>query len=385
MLRLFSSLGILLALAFTAGAAHSAPAPTKYPVKIKIKIAGLESGDSFVIVPEKKYSLSLNAPESKRSKIALYDKKGNKREGLYWIQNSDLEKIMKKPIADVLRTLENRPTPGANPACADCLTDDAQNRPEPTPEPPAAPAPAPVADDDEAPTSEICGKFNAFLKKGVPEAPLKQALTYLQRNGKKIPKQRYLSIADYSKNSRNKRFYLLDLKTGEVTAEKVSHGSGKVGRNVVSDPNNDGNVDRCEHPNRVLAEKKTGRNLHTRENMTRPGFFRTGRLDLSVAHKRKWPRVTKNTNSMLLDGLSGRVNATAGDEGVKMHEAYYNHKGANMIMGKSFGCPAFQPGHGAPIMKKIEGGSLYYSYVPVCKGDTDYVLKDAPNWEKFCE
>ncbi|MGE3263035.1 MAG: murein L,D-transpeptidase catalytic domain-containing protein [Bacteriovoracia bacterium] len=375
--RLFILTSLLVALAISLGVAQAAPA--RYPIKVKVSVSGAESTTVYIIPPEKKYSLSVNNSEQKRTKIALYDKDGNKKEGLYWIANADLEKVMRKPIADVLTTLQNRPTAAP---CANCGVDDAQNRPEPTAEPANAPAPASVSSS----ANPLCNRFHEFVKKGVPEAPLKQALLYYSRFKKKFAgNDRYISIADYSQRSNKKRFYMLDLKTGELMNEKVSHGSGMSRGRIVSDPNNDGMVDRCEHPDRVLAAKRNPRRAYkTRENMTRPGFFATGSLNLSVAHARKWPRVTSRTNSLLLNGLSGKINGSARQDGVFMHETYYNFDGPG-LMGKTFGCPGFVQRKGTPIFKKIVGGSLYYSYVPVCKDDMDYVLQDIKDWDKFCE
>ena len=51
---------------------------------------------------------------------------------------------------------------------------------------------------------------------------------------------------------------------------------------------------------------------------------------------------------MRLIGLSPGVNSSAFSDGYVMHEAKYN-AGGNAIMGRSNGCPAFVPGHGAPL------------------------------------
>ncbi|MGZ3695806.1 MAG: murein L,D-transpeptidase catalytic domain-containing protein [Bdellovibrionota bacterium] len=374
-------LAFLFSLGIAAPVKAAAVTETKFKIKLKVKVGGAEKSETYVIEPQKNYSLSLNKPDKNRSKIALYDKNGNKKDGLYWIDNKDLAKIMNKPLADILR-LVNAPPVRSKTVCATCGTDDAQDHVEKLPEPKAENKPIQVADLPPV-SSDMCVMMNRFKKLGVPEAPLKQAMAYYASHTSKFPNSRYISIADYSQRSDKKRFYLLDLDTGAVTNEKVSHGSGSIGGRIESDPNNDGIVDRCEHPARALAAlKKPGRSYKTRENMTRPGFFSTGELNLSQKHLRKWPRVTKNTNSLILNGLSGKVNNTARDDGVFMHEAYYNFNG-NQKMGKSWGCPAFVPGHGAPIMRQIVGGSLYYSYVPVCKGDMDYVLQDL-NWNNFC-
>jgi hypothetical protein len=392
MLQRVLLLGVFCQLGLALLSSLAVAAEAKFKIKVTVKVSGSDTKETYTIVPEKNYQLSLNKADTGRSKIALYDKKGNKKEGLYWIDNKDLAKIMNKPVNDIVKMVENRPAK-PKPVCASCGTDDAQDHREPVAEPKpevstvVKPANKPLVVSDLPPPApaagDLCSKFEAFKKLGVPEAPLKQAMFYYNQHPEKFSKKQVISIADYSQRSDKKRFYMLDLDSRTVVSEKVSHGSGKVGGTAVSDPNNDGIVDRCEHPNRVIAAKKSGRNLKTRENMTRPGFFSTGPLNFSPRHKRKWPRITNGTNSLILNGLSGRVNETAKADGVYMHEAYYNFNGPQK-MGKSFGCPAFVPGHGAPIFKKIMGGSLYYSYVPVCKSDMDYVLKDAGGWENFC-
>ncbi|MBT5094433.1 MAG: hypothetical protein HOM21_09340 [Halobacteriovoraceae bacterium] len=137
----------------------------------------------------------------------------------------------------------------------------------------------------------------------------------------------------------------------------------------------------------------------TFQNMTRPGFAKTGGLDWSGGNHaapschngqdikrgvRYWPCLSKDPkkNKMYLDGMTPKVNGGMRDQGVVMHSANYNWNDAKM--GRSFGCPAFQPGVGRKVVEQIKGGSLYYSYVPQCQQDMQIVKKQVPGWENFC-
>ncbi|GAB4016475.1 MAG: hypothetical protein Fur0010_16300 [Bdellovibrio sp.] len=219
----------------------------------------------------------------------------------------------------------------------------------------------------------VCKHFNRFKSAGVPETPLKQALFFFERNKSRISHQRYISIADYSQNSTEKRFYILDLQTGEVRKEKVSHGSGHRGSERYGDINHDGMLDRCHH----------GNNLNDRENMTRPGFFVTRDFYRSGSHSDSWPRLdSQGNNGLRMAGLSPGVNDEALNSGVVMHGAYYNDGGGKM--GRSYGCPAFTSEAAPSVHRTISGGTLYYSYTPVCRELQQRVENQIQGWEGMC-
>ena len=237
---------------------------------------------------------------------------------------------------------------------------------------------------EEAPKSQklnldnekLCSLYKNFVSQGVPREPLLQALAFFNNDQMRFENQRYISIGDYSQSSTNKRFYLLDLSTGEVGREKVSHGSGRNSRGQPEgDLDHDGMIDRCTNSN------------GDRKNMTRPGFYATGSLDYSEhlassGSPNFFPG--KKANKLVLYGLS-TSNSDVEAAGVVMHEAQYN-EGGDKVMGRSYGCPAFVPGRGGPIVKKILGGSLFYSYVPTCAKEMKRALSDdrVKNWEGLC-
>jgi hypothetical protein len=217
----------------------------KFPFNVQADVRAVDTNKLYAVGPDKKYCLSIVSLESKRSKVKLYDRKGAPKDGLYWIGNDDLNSITKNAINQGLKA----PAKGAteNKPCCDAV-DDPSSREEPKAELPVPmPRPRPAV-PAELPQGDLCVSYAHFLELGVPKDPLKQALAYFQQNKQKFKNDRYVSIGDYSQNSRKKRFYLLDMKTGQLTNEKVSHGSGSANGRMESDPNNDGFVDKCEHP-----------------------------------------------------------------------------------------------------------------------------------------
>jgi hypothetical protein len=253
------------------------------------------------------------------------------------------------------------------------------------PKPQARPAKGPSADNN----SPLCEHYQSFIDQGVPKEALQQALAFRQGNKDLLAKENTISIADYSQRSDKKRFFILDLKTGEVKKYKVSHGSGSRGGVKYGDRNHDGQIDKCKHSN------------GSRTNMTRPGFFSTAEKYRSTGTKgshlekrnssgrliKGWPTVdSSGRNALRLDGLSSGVNDKVRSNGVVMHGAWYNDK-ANTgmdIMGRSYGCPAFSSEDAPEIINSIQKGSLFYSYVPSCKDDHTKILKDVPKWSQMC-
>ena len=221
-----------------------------------------------------------------------------------------------------------------------------------------------------------CQNFQKFADQKVPLDAMKQALAaYIHppvdpRTGKpaQFANEQYVSFADYSQRSTEKRFYLLDLDSGKVFLEKVSHGSG-FHHHV--DHGRDGYLKACSEP-------KSGK----RTDFTRVGFFQVLDYYESKKHLKKWPALVKGKNGMQLNGLSP-TNYEALSNHVVMHEAYYNKK---KIMGRSHGCPAFVPGHGAPLIAKMRGGSLFYGYAGanLCQNEMKKVLAQIPGWEQTC-
>ena len=214
----------------------------------------------------------------------------------------------------------------------------------------------------------LCQHYSKFLESGVPEKALNQALFFYKNNTSEFSNE-WISIADYTENSREERFYMFNIETGEVRKHHVSHGSGNRNGVKRGDENHDGNLGRCSYNG-------------SRENMTRPGFFKVDEPYVSSSHRDSWPNLGGGYNGIRMDGLSGELNDHARGAGVVMHGANYN---TGATMGRSYGCPAFRPNEASDILNTIKGGSLYYSYVgDNCADDQEAVDDTVIGAEDIC-
>lgn len=223
----------------------------------------------------------------------------------------------------------------------------------------------------DAEAADSCAKFAEIVEAGVPEDLLRQAITYYDGHPKAFAKAGQLAIADYSRSSTEPRFFFVDLAAAKVESFKVSHGSGDVKGKKWGDADHDGMLDRCV---------STKRN---RQNMTRPGFFVTRELYYSAGNANGWPRVDApgKFNALRMDGLSPGINGDAMARGVVMHGAEYNR---NKIMGRSYGCPAFEPEVARKLLPRLAEGVLFFASAPMCKDDMTAVLAQVPTWKKTC-
>jgi len=205
-------------------------------------------------------------------------------------------------------------------------------------------------------------KYDHFASLGVPTRPLGHTFKYYANNGKKIFNKRYVSIADYSQHSKNKRFYIMDLETGKLQREYVSHGSGRNRIGLpVADMFHSGKPRRCRHSR---FAKRLGLVPHRIWGTTRPGFIRVD----GTYHSKKFAygnyKKTGAPNALLLTGLE-RSSSDVRRNAVVIHEAWYV-KNKRRKQGRSLGCPSVAQGRMPHIIDKIKGGSLFYSYVPQC-------------------
>lgn len=222
----------------------------------------------------------------------------------------------------------------------------------------------------------VCRFYSKFRDEGVPDKPLKQALTFWSRNRAIIPRTEMISIADYTQSSTATRYFLLNLATGEVQRDKVSHGSGAQSGIKYGDRNHDGRLDRCQWEG-------------SRRNMTRPGFFVTGKLYTSAKHQKtrgrwphEWPPIEGAHNGLRLIGKTPGINDDALRRGVVMHGAWYNW---GRIMGRSYGCPAFVYERAPAILNAIKGGTLFFAYTgPICPADLPPIERQVAGWSKTC-
>lgn len=186
--------------------------------------------------------------------------------------------------------------------------------------------------------------YNHFVSLGVPAQPLNDTLLYLMENwGQslktelkkqklikvKITNSRFVGIIDFNKSSLEKRFWILDLKTGQVRNHWVSHGANTGG----------------------IFAYQFSNELGTRQSSL--GFYLTG------------PRyVGKFGKSLKLYGLS-ESNDQVYDRDIVLHPSnYVSYQFAyrNLRLGRSFGCLAISYDSLNEILKTLPTGSLIYTY-----------------------
>lgn len=161
----------------------------------------------------------------------------------------------------------------------------------------------------------------------VPRNLLSEALVFFDANKGKIKNQNVLSIVDFAAYSGEKRFYIVDMKTGSVFRGSVAHGSG-------SDPAHSGYA-------------KTFSN-QSGSNASSIGFYLASEI-YTGSHGR----------SVRLDGLSS-TNSNARARAVVLHgAAYVNENGAKQ--GRSWGCLAVPMDERDLFVDRLSGGSLIYA------------------------
>lgn len=158
----------------------------------------------------------------------------------------------------------------------------------------------------------------------VPKSLLTKALDFFEKNQARIKNKEVIGIIDFSQHSSKERFYLIDLKTGDVDKYLVAHGKN-------SDPNHDGFAD-------VFSNKQDSL-------MSSQGFYLTGE-DYNG----------KKGHSMRLDGLSD-TNSKAREREIVIHGAAYVAPGIGAI-GRSWGCPAVEFRYVDEIIKRMKDGAL---------------------------
>jgi hypothetical protein len=176
--------------------------------------------------------------------------------------------------------------------------------------------------------AQIIAKY-AYVDTGktINQTMLKNALLYYHKNLAKIKNTDVLSVLDFSKYSGKQRFHIINMKTGEVWSVRVAHGKG-------SDPDHDGYANSFSNVNG--------------SNASSVGIYKTAET-YSGSHG----------YSLRLDGLSS-TNSNARARAVVVHGADYVSE-ANVIQGRSWGCPAVSMSIRTKVIDTIKGGSIIYA------------------------
>jgi len=176
--------------------------------------------------------------------------------------------------------------------------------------------------------------FQKFVDQGVPARALEKAMKMLQKNpGRKIKNRRFMAIADYTKDSTQKRLFLLNLQTGKVDAIHMSHGKNSETR-------------------LGFAGRFSNRNG---SYQTPPGFHVTSGIGVSRKEGRR----------LILNGIEPGINDNSARRGILIHTKYYakpEFLRQHGYMGRSWGCITVPPKKLEDVLNKLQNGALVYNY-----------------------
>lgn len=176
--------------------------------------------------------------------------------------------------------------------------------------------------------SAILAKYDNIDRDGaIDKTKLANALAFFEANKSKIDNKDWLVVVDFKKPSSQRRFHLVDMKSGAVKSYVVAHGSG-------SDRNNDGIAD-------AFSNKKNS-------NASSLGYYLTAEIYNG-----------KHGRSLRLDGLSD-TNSNARARDVVIHGAAYVRDG-RAKQGHSWGCLALANDVKDGVISKLAGGALIYA------------------------
>jgi len=161
-------------------------------------------------------------------------------------------------------------------------------------------------------------------RKVVPADLLTRVLDFFHTHRDKFANQAVISVLDYKRSSRDPRFHVIDMKSGEVHSLRMANGIG-------SEPDHDG-----------IAHKFGN---VPGSNMSSLGFVRTAETYQG-----------KHGLSLRLDGLSD-TNSNMRSRAVVVHGAEYVTD-KPVIQGRSNGCPAVPMSQFTQLINAIKGGSL---------------------------
>lgn len=190
------------------------------------------------------------------------------------------------------------------------------------------PTPVDVGSVSEEERAQILEKYNHLDPEHLlPTKPFADALVFFDKNQSMIRNKNYMAVIDFSKNSAEKRFYIVNMENGTVWTVHVAHGRG-------SDPNHDG-----------MAKSFSNENGSNKSSL---GFYLTDET-YSGDHGL----------SLRLDGLSS-TNSKARSRAIVIHGADYVRE-ADVIQGRSLGCPAVDMRIRDQVIRVLKEGSLIYA------------------------
>lgn len=183
------------------------------------------------------------------------------------------------------------------------------------------------SDSSGGPSESFAEKYSHIDQdKVVPTAALSKALAYYDANKSKIKNKGYMVVIDFKQHNSKKRFYLINMNTGDVERYLTAHGKG-------SDQDFDGYAEQFSNT--------------SGSSMSSLGFYLTAETYYG-----------NNGYSLRLDGLS-TTNSKARSRAIVIHPASYVRPASKI--GRSNGCPALEEQYSAEVIDTIKGGSLIFA------------------------
>ncbi len=187
----------------------------------------------------------------------------------------------------------------------------------------------------------------------LPFAALRKMTIAKEKSRSQLSQDRFALLIDYSRNSRDRRAFLIDFAACDVVAaENVIHG-GSIYRPEThwGDPNQDGQLDHCAHVN------------GSQKYMTRPGAFVT-----AGCHQTRltgWTHLSRNCQGIKLVGMDS-YNSDAFEKGIVLHEHVEIPNDAT-VKPTGQGCPAFPMGRLKNLLRYgLMEGTILYVHAPQC-------------------
>lgn len=161
----------------------------------------------------------------------------------------------------------------------------------------------------------------------IPKHLLQRTLVYYDVNKRLIPNPNRLSVVDFSQESRNVRWHIINMATGEVVSIRVAHGKG-------SDPDNIGRAVKFSNV--------------PQSQMSSLGFYLTAEEYAGE----------EGDCRCRLDGLSP-TNSNVRPRAIVIHQADYVVD-ENVKIGRSWGCLAVSIENHTRVVKELKEGSLIF-------------------------
>jgi len=189
--------------------------------------------------------------------------------------------------------------------------------------------------------------LSKIVAQGVPQKALEEALAEQAKNPKGlIHNKRFITIVDFTKDSGQKRMFIIDMQSSTGAVEKLYTSNGRGSETVR--PNH------ASHFSNQSGSHATPAGFHVTGYADASGIHTTAGLHHSPSHN----------NSLLLIGLEAQ-NSNSARRDILIHSANYateTFAEKYSRVGRSAGCLAIDPKRLNEVLSKIQGGSLVYNY-----------------------